>query len=251
MISRVKLEETHPYQAGIYLSSSHQTLSAQTQGASIFSTPFSSQSCNGNFISPIDGVQHGIPSLSQPSALVPGTVQNQVLLSENQSSATDVLTSTSEGINPVTSYVTTFLVHPMPSSSQIAMQRFKSPVVSSSTTNLPLSLDSPLIPLNSLAMPSMANSLAVSDYSMAYPAAPPGNPTSGPLPTLPPCFMAPNQLSQPGYSVPSQMQKFYSDKEIGTRMPAPTGAFSLVSSQTPREPMLPLPTSAPQVLLLF
>ncbi|OWM72275.1 hypothetical protein CDL15_Pgr018160 [Punica granatum] len=241
VITRVKPEELHPYQSGVHLSVVHQTQSAQSLSASRFSTPISSQSYNRAVISPVDHTHHSIPSLSQPSPLVPGTVQNQVQLSDHQSS---VLTTTSEGTNPIPTSVASFPVHPTLSSSPTLMQLFNSPVLSSSTPNLSLSPFSPLVPSNNLAMPPMVNSQAVPDRSLAYPAAS-GRPTLGPPLTPPLSTPAPNQLAQPGFNVLPQMQKRVSNNYMGTAMPAEADIFS-ISSQTPGKPLLPPPTPAPQ-----
>lgn len=253
VISRVKPEEMHPYQSLTYLSSSNQTESAQGLVASHFSTPISSQSHNGTVICPINGISLSTSSMSHPSVLVPRTLQNQVQPYESQTSATDVLVSTPEGINPVPSSVASSTVHPTLSSSQAPMQLFNSPVISSSYADLPLSAHSPLIPFYNVAMPPMINinSQTVPDHSMTYPAASFGRPTSGPLLTPPPSNSAPNQLAQSGYTVLSQMQKLNPNSDMDYGIPAQAGVFSSISSQTPREMLLPLPTSALQVLLLF
>lgn len=250
VISRVKPEESHPYQSGMHLSSLNQTESAQSLAASHIFTPISSQSYNGTVISPIDGISCSIPSVSQPSVLVPRTVQNQFQLYQPRSSATIVLMSTSEVINPVP--VTSSIEYPRLSSSQTPMQLFNSPAVSSSNVNIPLSTHLPLIPSNTVATPPMISSHSVPDHSMTYPASSFG-PMSGPLLTPPPSILAPNQLTQLGNNVLSQMLKLYPNNDVDYAMPAKVGVFSSISSQTPREPLLPLPlpASASQVLLLF
>lgn len=250
VISRVKPEESHPYQSGMLLSSSNQTESAQSLAASHILTPISSQSYNGTFFSHIDGVSCSIPSVSQPSVLVPWTVQNQFQLYQPQSSAASVLMTTSEVINPKPSSVTSFIEYPRLSSSQTPMQLYNSPVVSSSNVNIPLSIDSPLIPSNNVATPPAISNHSFPDHSMTYPASSFG-PMSGPPLTPPPSIVAPNELTQPGNSVLSQMQKLYPDNVVNYAMPAKAGAFSSISSQTPREPLQALPTSASQVLFLF
>ncbi|KAK4770721.1 hypothetical protein SAY87_031253 [Trapa incisa] len=242
VITRENTEEAHPYWSGMFLSSSNQAQSSQSHVAPDFSTPIFSQIHNRTAISHIDGISHSTSSMSHPSVLIPRTLQNQVQLNAPQTSATDVLISTSEGIIPVPSSIASFIKHPI-FPPQIPMQHFNSPVISSPDVNLPLSAHSPLIPFNSVAMPPMTNSKPVSDHSMTYPSGSFRRPISYSPLTQPQSFLAPTQLAQPGYS---HMQKLNPISDVDYAISAQAGVLSSNSSEAPRDQLLPSSTSAHQ-----
>ncbi|KAK4743775.1 hypothetical protein SAY87_010087 [Trapa incisa] len=241
VISRAKPEETHSYQSGILRSSSNQAQSSQRHVAPDFSTPIFSQSHNMTVISPIDGISHSTSSISHSDVLIPRTLQNQIQPDAPQTSATDVLISTSEGVNHVPPSVASFTKHPILPSSQIPMQLFNSPVISPS-----ISAHSPLIPFSSVAKPSTINSQPVLDHTVPYPDGSFGKPISGSPLTQPPSCLAPNQLAQPGYTVLSQMQKLNPINDVDYAMLAQAGVFSSNSSENPKDSLLSSTTSASQ-----